>query len=147
MNDLFHRTHRDGRGHAVYVPTDQLGSDHTHLKIDIYHDKGGTNYWHGTTDPGGYWLSLGAVTVKDNSITETLGFGAESFGRRIHLAPVARFNAKRFEAVVDAVRGQLDGIVARALERNYHGVAAIARTAVAAVLEKKNGGQAAQSAA
>lgn len=129
MTEAFTREGRNGRRHSSYIPTDTLGGDHTHLKIDIYYDKGGSNVWHGTTEPRGYWLSLGAVTVHEDHITETIALG-DGFGRRIFLKGAASFSAKRFADVVLMVRTAEAEIARLALVRDYHNVAVVAKEAL-----------------
>jgi len=126
----FTRAGRNGRRHVTYTPTEALGSPFTHLKVEVYYDKGGTNVWHGTTEPRGYWLSLGAVTVHDDHITETIALGADGFGKRIFLKGAPSFSAKRFADVVLMVRTAEAEIVRLALVRDYHNVATAAREAL-----------------
>lgn len=40
------------------------------LKIEVYYDKGGMNYFKGKVDPRGYWVSVRAVErdIRDNGI-------------------------------------------------------------------------------
>jgi hypothetical protein len=126
----FTRAGRNGRSHVTYTPTTVLGDTHTHLKIDIYYSKGGTNVWHGTTEPRGYWLSLGAVEVRENSIIETLSLRSDGFGKRIFLKGAASFSAKRFAEVVMMVRTAEAELVRLALVRDYSNVSKVAKEAL-----------------
>ena len=127
---VFTRAARNGRGHATYTPTDKLGGTHTHLKVEIYYSKGGSNVWHGTTEPRGYWLSLGAVEVHEDHITETLSLARDGFGIRIFLKGAASFSAKRFADVVMMVRTAEAEIVRLALVRDYSNVSKVAKEAL-----------------
>ncbi len=46
------------------------------LKIEIYYDKGGMNYFNGKNEPRGYWLSMRQVERK----VEDHGVVIESYG-------------------------------------------------------------------
>lgn len=137
MAERFTRNSRDGRRHTVYNPTDQLGASHTHLKIETYYSKGGSNVWHGTQEPRGYWLSLGAVEVKPREpgdavgwISETISLGPDGFGRRIFLLDAKAFHAKKFAEVIAALAPHIDALIPVALARDYHGVKALALAAL-----------------
>jgi hypothetical protein len=131
MTETFTRPARSGRGQVTYIPTTALGPSFTHLKIDVYHSKGGANFWHGTTEPGGYWISLGAVKEEHGSFIETISLGGDGYGRRLHILSVPRFNAKKFAAVVAALTAIQPALTERALVADYWGVEALAKAAVA----------------
>lgn len=44
-----------------YEPIDDKGNE---LKIEVYYDKGGMNYFSSKVDPRGYWLSIRAVNIE-----------------------------------------------------------------------------------
>lgn len=44
-----------------YEPIDDKGNE---LKIEVYYDKGGINYFTYKTDPRGYWLSIRPVQIE-----------------------------------------------------------------------------------
>ena len=61
----------------------------THLKVEVYYDKGGANYYTGGIESRGIKLSVSPVTRKDSweSYTAFSGF-------KKHLKDMARFNQK-----------------------------------------------------
>ena len=70
------------------------------LKIEVYYDKGGINYFNGKVEPRGYWLSMRQVERerRDNGIfIESYGMfsGAKSF-----LKEVKRYSQKTYEDAV-----------------------------------------------
>ena len=70
------------------------------LKIEVYYDKGGINYFNGKVEPRGYWLSMRQVEreKRDNGIfIESYGMfsGAKSF-----LKEVKRYSQKTYEDAV-----------------------------------------------
>lgn len=78
---------------ATYVHTAApMAHDANAISIDVYYDKGGTNYFSGNSDARGYWLSTMPVERKDGSTSFIIGSNG---GRRFFIEPAARFNAKR----------------------------------------------------
>jgi len=74
----------------------------THLKVEVYYDKGGANYFTGGTETRGIKLSVSPV-----SRSESNGIVVESYtaftGFKKHLKDMARFNQKACDSfVVDA---------------------------------------------
>lgn len=70
------------------------------LKIEVYYDKGGMNYFSGKVDPRGYWVSVRAVErdIRDNGIC------VESYpimsGVRHFIKPVNRYSEKTYQDAV-----------------------------------------------
>jgi len=74
----------------------------THLKVEVYYDKGGANYFTGGTETRGIKLSVSPVSRSESS-----GIVVESYtaftGFKKHLKDMARFNQKACDSfVVDA---------------------------------------------
>jgi len=74
----------------------------THLKVEVYYDKGGANYFTGGTETRGIKLSVSPV-----SRSESNGIVVESYtaftGFKKHLKDMARFSQKACDSfVVDA---------------------------------------------
>lgn len=78
-----------------------LASGENAIRVDIYHDKGGINYFTYKTEPEGYWVSTAAVTVGDGSERQVVG--GNSIGRRYYIAPSSRFNFKKLQALSEFV--------------------------------------------
>lgn len=72
------------------------------IEIEVYHSKGGVNWWSGNQEPAAYWVSVQPVTIKDGFKTITLGGGASGIKGMIQTAP--RFNAKRLKQLADTVK-------------------------------------------
>lgn len=72
------------------------------LKIEVYYDKGGMNYFNGKNEPRGYWLAMRQV---ERDIREDCGVFVESYGMfsgtKIFLKEVKKKSDKAYrEAVV-----------------------------------------------
>lgn len=77
-----------------YLPLEP-NSSATHLKVEIYYSKGGANYFTGTNEKRGIYLSVSPVTRKENS-ESYMGFS----GIKKHLVDMARFSQKTFDNFV-----------------------------------------------
>ena len=94
---------------------EQIEGTNKHLKIEVYYNKGGINYFTYKTDPRGYWLSM---TVVERDTRES-GVVIESFslfgsGFRHFLLEVKKQGAKSYDKAValandmmDEMRGQV----------------------------------------
>lgn len=71
------------------------------LKIEVYYDKGGMNYFSGKVDPRGYWVSVRSV---ERDIREN-GIAVESYslmsGVRHFLLAVKRQSDKAYDQAVE----------------------------------------------
>ena len=74
------------------------GSENKFLKIEVFYDKGGMNYFNGKSEPRGYWLSARQV---ERNASGTSGVIMESFGlfsgAKIFLKEVARKSDKAYK--------------------------------------------------
>ena len=70
------------------------------LKIEVYYDKGGMNYFNRRVEPRGYWLSMRQVEIQrtDRSIVIE-SFGLMS-GAKIFLKEVKRYSEKTYEDAI-----------------------------------------------
>jgi hypothetical protein len=70
------------------------------LKIEVYYDKGGINYFNSKNEPRGYWLSMRQVEVE----RQGRGIVIESYGMfsgaKIFLKEVKRYSQKTYEDAV-----------------------------------------------
>lgn len=67
----------------------------THIKVEVYYSKGGMNYFAGTNEPRGIWVSVSPVTRSENS-ESYIGFS----GTKKHLLDMNRFSQKTLDAFV-----------------------------------------------
>jgi hypothetical protein len=96
-----------------------LANGENAIRISIYHDKGGINYFNYKTEPEGYWVSTGAVTVADGGITERLHMGGDGIGRRYYVAPSSRFNFKKLQALAGFVATRKDQIAGHVVAQDH----------------------------
>jgi hypothetical protein len=81
-----------------------------HLKIEVYYNKGGMNYFSGNTDKRGYWLSV----IKVEREQSPMGYTTESFtvfsggNRRMFLHEVKRQSDKAYTQAVEIAKGKID---------------------------------------
>ena len=70
------------------------------LKIEVYYDKGGMNYFNSKVEPRGYWLSMRQVEIE----RQGRGIVIESFGlmsgAKIFLKEVKRYSQKTYEDAI-----------------------------------------------
>ena len=117
------------RSNRTYVPTTfpaGIGTGkETDIRIDVFHDRGGPNYFTGGTIRAGYWVSVGAVERRDGCVSEVLGGGG--FGRRIlALETRAPFNPKRFAHLAAEIHQHDATIAQAALDGDYEGIRVLA---------------------
>jgi hypothetical protein len=75
----------------------------THLKVETYYAMGGMNYFNGTNEPRGIYLSVSPVTRTCNDSKIWLESYKGWSGIKKHLVDMTRFNKKKCESfVVDA---------------------------------------------
>lgn len=71
----------------------------THIEIELYYSKGGMNYFTGSTEARGFYLSVTPV-----SISHERGYTSRSFtafsGIKKMVLECARFNQKKFDEFV-----------------------------------------------
>lgn len=82
----------------------------SHLKIEVYYNKGGMNYFSGKTDKRGYWLSVTKVMREKSEVT---GFTSESFmmfsgGRRMFIHEVKRQSDKAYTQAVELAKPKIE---------------------------------------
>ncbi len=86
------------------LPTDREGSV---VEITVFHQKGGHNWFHGTTETGGFYVSAQVVRIeKGHGYTSRLY--AMGKGRKVKIEDAERFNAKKLAKIVETVRAALD---------------------------------------
>ncbi len=88
---------------------EQIEGTNKHLKIEVYYNKGGINYFTYKTDPRGYWLSM---TIVERDTRES-GVVIESFslfgsGFRHFLLEVKKQSEKSYEKAVSLAEEMID---------------------------------------
>jgi len=77
------------------------GTENKYLKFEVFYEKGGMNYWNGTTDKRGYYGSVRIVERKD----EGRGYTSESFmlfgGTKVLLMEVGRKSDKKYQESIE----------------------------------------------
>jgi hypothetical protein len=75
------------------------GEKATHLKVEVYYDKGGANYFTGGTESRGIKLSVCPVTRTKSGCGIVESYTAFT-GFKKHLKDMARFNKKNCDSFV-----------------------------------------------
>jgi hypothetical protein len=71
----------------------------THLKVEVYYDLGGANYFTGGVEARGLKLSVSPVSRAESEFGVTESYTAFS-GSKLHLKSMNRFNQKACESFV-----------------------------------------------
>ena len=79
---------------------EKIEGSNKELKIEVYYDKGGMNYFNSKNEPRGYWLSMRQVEVE----RQERGIVVESFGlfsgAKMFLKEVNRKSQKAYDEAV-----------------------------------------------
>lgn len=75
------------------------GSD-KELKIEVYYDKGGMNYFNGKNEPRGYWLSMRQVHVERTERSIVIESYGMFSGAKVFLKEVKRYSQKTYEDAI-----------------------------------------------
>ena len=78
------------------------------LKIEVYYDKGGMNYFNSKVEPRGYWLSMRQVNVE----RQDRGIVIESFGlmsgAKMFLKEVKKQSEKAYREALVLAEGKIE---------------------------------------
>lgn len=85
------------------LPTDVEG---TVIEISVFYQAGGYNWFHGTKEDGGFYVSATKVRVEKGDGYTSRSFGLGS-GRKVRVEDASRFNARKLAKIVESVRGAL----------------------------------------
>lgn len=99
---------------SVRVPTTLL-PDANHLKVSVFYDKGGINYFNYKDEARGYWASVNPVTVSTDGpfTTETYHMVMSNpMSFKVFLAPATRLNRKTLTALANKVLPLAETLVA-----------------------------------
>lgn len=92
--------------------------DNSHLKIEVYYSLGGMNYFTGTIERRGYYLSVSPV---ERSSPES-GFMSESYtafsGNKILLLETKRKSDKAYEKAVELSKDEVEKLVHIVMTKN-----------------------------
>ncbi len=79
---------------------EKIEGSNKELKIEVYYDKGGMNYFNSKNELRGYWLSMRQVEIE----RQGRGIVIESFGlmsgAKIFLKEVKRYSQKTYEDAI-----------------------------------------------
>ena len=88
------------------------------LKMEIYYDKGGMNYFNGKVEPRGYWLSMRQVERK----VEDRGIVIESYGMfsgaKAFLKQVKKKSDKAYQEAIALAEGKMNDLKLHVLAKN-----------------------------
>ena len=100
------------RKHEEYLERDDL-KDATHLKIEVFYTKGGTNYFSGDATRRGYYLSVTPVTLNKNSVSFTLFSGYKHL-----LLESKRYTDKQFARAIEMAEEHKEALIDVVIEKN-----------------------------
>lgn len=87
---------------------EKIEGSNKELKIEVYYDKGGMNYFNGKNEPRGYWLSMRQVEVQrtDRSIViESYGMFS---GAKMFLNEVKKKSDKAYQLALSIAEGKIE---------------------------------------
>jgi len=97
------------------------------LEVDVYYNKGGMNYFTGSTMLRGYYLSVTPVQITKYEG----GLSSRSFvgfsGTAILLSETKRFSEKGLNEAVELAKDKEEKLIAHVLEKNKAMVDAVAK--------------------
>lgn len=87
---------------------EKIEGSNKELKIEVYYDKGGMNYFNSKNEPRGYWLSMRQVEIQrtDRSIVIE-SFGLMS-GAKMFLKEVKKQSQKAYEEAIVLAEGKIE---------------------------------------
>ena len=87
---------------------EKIEGSNKELKIEVYYDKGGMNYFNSKNEPRGYWLSMRQVEIE----RQGRGIVIESFGlmsgAKIFLKEVKKQSQKAYDEAVLLAEGKIE---------------------------------------
>ena len=86
-----------------------IAGSNEELKIEVFYDKGGMNYFTSKVDPRGYWLSVKKVereVVDGRVVVEK--FALMSGGRRMFIMEVKKQSQKSYDTAVQLAAEHVD---------------------------------------
>lgn len=99
---------------SVRVPTTLL-PDANHLKVSVFYDKGGLNYFNYKDEARGYWASVNPITYKVDGPFAVETYHAvmtNAMSFKVFLAPATRLNRRTLKALADKVLPLAETLVA-----------------------------------
>jgi hypothetical protein len=87
---------------------EKIEGSNKELKIEVYYDKGGMNYFNSKVEPRGYWLSMRQVEIQrtDRSIVIE-SFGLMS-GAKMFLKEVKKQSQKAYEEAIVLAQDKIE---------------------------------------
>jgi hypothetical protein len=76
------------------------------IKVHLYYEIGGMNYFHGTVNKRGYYVSI--MPIKLAEYSETMSLFGKTSGGKVLLEETSRFNAKRFSQLEPLAQTKVD---------------------------------------
>lgn len=96
---------------------EKIEGSNKELKIEVYYDKGGMNYFNGKNEPRGYWLSMRQVEVQrtDRSIViESYGMFS---GAKMFLNEVKKKSDKAYQLALSMAEEKIPELKAHVLSK------------------------------
>lgn len=96
----------------------QTTNPSTQLKIRLYYDKGGMNYFTSSTEPRGYKVSVTPVNLSECGRIETT---AAFSGYKKTIKETKRYSQKTFDKLVDSFdlkSPEIDSLILAVLKKN-----------------------------
>jgi hypothetical protein len=95
---------------------EKIEGSNKELKIEVYYDKGGMNYFNSKNEPRGYWLSMRQVEVERQDrgiVIEKYGMFS---GAKMFLKEVKKQSQKAYDEAVFLAQGKIPELKEHVLE-------------------------------
>jgi hypothetical protein len=109
------------KDHSVLVERVPTNKPQHFVEVEVYYGKGGANYFAGTTEPRGYWLSTRPIEIEDHKSVNGGTYQVKKFmlysGVKKFLGEAKKFSQKTLDEYVKNAKNDVDyqNLVNRAL--------------------------------
>ena len=87
---------------------EKIEGSNKELKIEVYYDKGGMNYFNSKNEPRGYWLSMRQVEIERTERSIVIeSFGLMS-GAKMCLNEVKKKSDKAYQLALSIAEGKIE---------------------------------------
>jgi len=87
---------------------EKIEGSNKELKIEVYYDKGGMNYFNGKTEPRGYWLSMRQVEVQRTERSIVIESYGMFSGAKMFLKEVKKQSQKAYDEAILLAEGKIE---------------------------------------
>lgn len=89
------------------------------VELEVYYSLGGMNFWNGTNEKRGYWVSVSPITIEERAgmVCRSFTIGGGMSGLKGFLEEATRYNARKLESLRAAAIPHLGKLLAKVIEK------------------------------